>query len=109
MRDADPHLERDDLACMPGLSVIHVVGELEAFTEPEVAFLGIVGGVLSGELGEAFDVRGVVEADVLLDFGTTVCDDRGADGARGRRLDESMAEHGGDDGQEGCDGELHLV
>jgi len=59
VRNADPHFHGHDLARAPYLRVVGwVVGELEAFAEPEVAAGGGVGG--KEELGEAFDVRGVV-------------------------------------------------
>ena len=59
MRNTDPDFHGHDLACAPYLRVVgRVVGELEAFAEPEVAGRGRVRG--QEELGEAFDVRGVV-------------------------------------------------
>jgi hypothetical protein len=54
--NADPDFERDDLASLPRLGVVHVVGKLETFTLPEVAFGGIVFCVFGGEFGEALEV-----------------------------------------------------
>jgi hypothetical protein len=107
MRNAHPDLDGNDLARMPRLRVVHVVGKLETCAQPEVAFRGIVLGILGSEFGTAFNVRRVVETDVLLDFGTAVGDKGGSNGARGRRGDDSVAEDGGDKDHEGCDGELH--
>lgn len=93
-----------------------VVGELKALAEKEVAGRCIVGGVFSSELGEAvieraellvvllewkacylpFDVRRVVKTNILLDLRSAVFNDGRADGARGRRCDEAVAQDGGD-------------
>ena len=108
MRDPEPHFHRHDLARLPCLRIVPVVVELQPFAQPKVAFRGVVDRVFGGELREAFDVRGVVETDVLLDFRAAVCEDRGADGAGGRGGDEAVGEDGGEE-REGEDGEMHLV
>lgn len=107
VRDPEPHFHRHDLVRVPILRVVRVIRELQALAQPEVASRGIVLCVFGRELGEAFDVRGVVEADVLLDFWAAVCEEGGADGTRGREGDEPV---GIDDGQEseGQNGEMHF-
>lgn len=98
MRNPEPDLDVNGLTWLPGLDVRGwVVGELEAFAEPEVAKSGLVfRAVFGSELGETFDVRGVVEADVLFDFGAAVCYYCGASWAGWRGGNEAMGEYGGD-------------
>jgi hypothetical protein len=99
VRYANPDFDRHDLACVPCLRVVRVVGELQTGAQPEVAFRGVILCVFGGELGAAFDVRGVVETDVLFDFG--------AAGAGLGGGDEAVAEDGGCKGQECGESEVH--
>lgn len=81
MRNAYPDLDRHDLSSLPDLRVVGIVGELKTFAQPEIAGRR-VGGVFGGEFGESFDVRGVVEMNVLGYFGTAGGEAGGADWAR---------------------------
>jgi hypothetical protein len=107
MWNAYPHLEGYDLACLPCLRVVRVVGELEALALPEFALGGIVGGVFGSELRKAFNVRGVVATDALRDAGSTCCDYGRTDGAGWGRSDESVAEDGRNESDKCGNGELH--
>jgi hypothetical protein len=74
---------------------------LQPFTQPQVAFIRLVQRVARRVLGQSFHVRGIIEADVLLDLRAAVCEQRGADGARGGRSDQPVGEDGGDQREEG--------
>jgi hypothetical protein len=79
---------------------------LQPFTQPQVAFVRLIQRVARRVLGQPFHVRRIIQADVLLDFGSAVCEERGADGTRRGRSDEAVGE---DDGNQACeDGECEV-
>lgn len=107
MRNPEVDLDRDHVACLPGLDVGFVVGELQAFAEVQVALGGMEALLRGGELGQLLHVGGVVLLDGVDEGSAAGGGGSAAGAARGRGGEYAMGESGRNKGKKGGSGEMH--